>query len=656
MKKLIHGSDYNPEQWLDRPDIIDEDMRLMKLAGMNSMSVGIFSWAVLEPEEGKYDFTFLDMIMDKLHENGISAILATPSGARPRWLAEKYPEVLRTDNTGRKLRFGARHNHCPSSPVFREKIVQMNTRLAERYKSHPALSMWHISNELSGDCYCDDCRRKFIEWLKKEYSNDLDKLNHEWWTAFWSHQYTSWEQIEPPSPLGDTNLHGLNLAWRRFESELFADYIRTEAEPLKRITPNIPTTINMMLLFQGLDYEVLKNEVDVISWDNYPHWHSAASDADEALVTDFSHDWFRGLKRKPFLMMESTPSLVNWHEYNRPKRPGLHKLSSLAAIAHGSDSVQYFQWRKSRGSSEKFHGAVVDHCGHEDTRVFKEVAELGQILNNISDISGSNVKAEAAVIFDVMNWLAIEDMQGLSRKKKYLDTVLDHYRALRKLGVSVDVVGSDTDLSGYKLVSAPMLYMTSESVIDRLHSFVTNGGTLVSGYFTGVVNENDLCWLSGCPGGKLREVFGLWAEEIDALLPNEVKKVGTDYTAKDYCEIIRPETAQVLLTYSDDYYAGTPAACVNTCGSGKAYYIAYRDTGKFYDELYGKLTAELGIDRLEKPLADGIWLQKRGDYTFIGNYSDTAADITLPDSLTDVLSGKSGAVTLEPYGIIAAKK
>ncbi len=659
MAQLIHGSDYNPEQWLDRPDIIDGDIRLMKKAGMNSMSIGIFSWSVLEPEEGKYDFSFLDMIMEKFYQNDIKAILATPSGARPRWLAEKYPEVLRTDSLGRKQVFGGRHNHCHSSPIFREKITAINTLLAKRYKDHPSLFMWHISNELSGGCFCPRCRKAFIDYLKKQYNNDLDKLNHDWWTTFWSHTYTNWEQIEPPSPLGDTNLHGLNLAWNRFITHLCADYIKTEVAPLKEITPNIPTTINMMDMFTGLDYEVLKDEVDIISWDNYPHWHSE-NDYDAAIKADFAHDWFRSLKHKPFFMMESTPSLVNWQGYNRPKRPGMHILSSLAAVAHGSDSVQYFQWRKSRGSSEKFHGAVIDHCGRDDTRVFKEVSELGKILQSISDVAGTQIKSEVAIIYDTQNRWALDDAQALCNKdKQYFAQVLDHYRALRKLGVNIDVIGSCQDFSSYKLICAPMLYMISEQNANRLKDFVKNGGVLVSGYFSAVVNENDLCYLGGCPGGGLGEVFGVWAEEIDTLLPGNTVSVADEqntYTAADFCEVIHPTTAKTLLKYTQEFYQGTPAACVNSYHNGKAYYIAYRDSGKFYDVLYDNITTELGICREKSVLPYGLLIQKRGGLTFVGNYSENYIDFIIPDGSYDIVSGSQGRLSLQPYGVLAITK
>lgn len=257
---FLHGGDYNPEQWMDRPDILKEDMRLMKLAGMNSASIGIFSWAVLEPEEGKFDFSFLDETMDRLEGIGAKIVLATPSGARPRWLAERYPEVLRMDRRGHRNHFQARHNHCFTSPVYREKVREMNRKLAQRYGGRSNLVLWHISNEYSGECHCPLCYQAFREYLKEKFHGDLDLLNHEWWTTFWSHQYTSWEQIEP----GDESVHGLELEWKRFITYQTIDFIKNEIAPLREITPNIPVTTNMME-FWGLDYRKLSQVLDVAS-------------------------------------------------------------------------------------------------------------------------------------------------------------------------------------------------------------------------------------------------------------------------------------------------------------------------------------------------------------------------------------------------------
>jgi beta-galactosidase len=344
---FLHGGDYNPDQWRATPEIWDEDMRLMKRSGCNAMSVGIFSWSSFEPEEDRYDFTWLDTIMDKLAENGLFAILATPSGARPAWMSEKYPEVLRVGADRVRNLHGHRHNHCFTSPVYRAKTAAINRKLAERYKDHPALLVWHISNEYGGECHCPVCQEAFREWLKRKYENDLDQLNNAWWTGFWSHRYTKWSQLESPAPHGESSVHGLNLDWKRFVTDQTIEFYRNEIAPLRELTPEIPVTTNLMGTYTGLDYWKFAKELDVAAWDNYPSWHNDAESTPElASRISFLHDLNRSLKGgKPFMLMESTPSLVNWQRVNKLKRPGMHLLSSLQAVAHGSDTVQYFQWR-----------------------------------------------------------------------------------------------------------------------------------------------------------------------------------------------------------------------------------------------------------------------------------------------------------------------
>lgn len=334
---MIHGADYNPDQWQDRPDILKEDMRLMKLAGFNEMSVGIFAWSCLEPQEGVFDFSFLDKAMDDIYAAGGRVILATPSGARPAWLSQKYPEVLRVGTDRIRNEFGERHNHCYTSPIYREKVRIINEKLAERYANHPALIAWHISNEYGGECHCPLCRAAFREWLKLKYGT-LDNLNHEWWTAFWSHTFTDWEQIISPGPLGDSDLLGLTLDWKRFVTDQTTDFISAEIAAVRKFTPNIPVTANLMGFYNGLDYRRLSKKIDFVSWDAYPKWRgNDTSDISVAINASMTHDLMRSLKKRPFFLMESTPSIVNWHEYNKLKRPGMNELSSLQAVAHGAD-------------------------------------------------------------------------------------------------------------------------------------------------------------------------------------------------------------------------------------------------------------------------------------------------------------------------------
>lgn len=319
IKGLLHGADYNPEQWLDRPDILAKDIELMKQTNCNVMSVGIFSWSALEPVEGEFQFEWLDNVLDNLADNGISVFLATPSGARPAWLSERYPDVLRVNSARVKQLHGERHNHCYSSPNYREKVSIMNAKLAERYSQHPAVIGWHVSNEYGGDCHCHYCQEEFRLWLKNKYGS-LYNLNKLWWSAFWSHTYTSWEQIESPSPIGENSVHALKLDWKRFCTDRVSNFCEHEIAPLKSINPELPTTANFMEYFYDYNYWELAKSIDVVSWDSYPLWHRDSDEVALACYTGMYHDLMRTLKNQPFLLMESTPSQTNWQPITKLKK------------------------------------------------------------------------------------------------------------------------------------------------------------------------------------------------------------------------------------------------------------------------------------------------------------------------------------------------
>ena len=626
---LVHGADYNPDQWIKYDkDIIDKDMRLLKLANMNSVSAGIFAWSTLEPEEGKFNFSFLDEVMDKVAKVGGKVILATPSGARPRWLAKKYPEVLRTNEKREKNIFGERHNHCFTSPVYREKVAIINEKLAERYKNHEALGLWHISNEFGGSCHCPMCQEAFREWLKEKYDNDLEKLNYEYWSDFWSHTYTSWDQIESPSSKGDMSVNGLSLDWKRFTTHQTAEFFKAEIEPLKRITPDVLVTTNHMRYTDVLDYFKFSEIMDVVSWDDYPSWQNDETDIDLAMTSAMWHDVMRGMKQKPFFLMESTPSMVNWKPLDKIKRPGMNKATSLLAVAHGSDSVQYFQFRKSRNCTEQHHGAVVDHCGHENTRVFREVSELGAAMKKMDDIVGSYTKSEVGFVYDWENRWALEGASYFKKDKKYDVTLNKHYNEFYKRGINVDFLSYKGDFSPYKLIVIPMMYSVPEFLIKKIEEYVKGGGCVVTTYASAMVNENCLAYLGGWPANELKDVFGVWNEEISCMADDEKVKVsynGKQYDAVDYCEVIHETKAEVLGRYEEDYFKGMPAVCKNQYGDGQAYYIAFRDNGDFLNDFYGELIEELKLEKEFLELPYGVTVAVREDenfkYVFIHNFA-----------------------------------
>jgi beta-galactosidase len=644
-----YGGDYNPDQWLDRPEIIDEDFRLFPLAGVNVVSLGIFAWTRLESEDGRYDFSWLDAIMDRLAGAGIKAALATPSGAKPAWMARKYPEILRCGPDRVRDLYGNRHNHCYTSPVYRRKAVEMNERLAERYKGHPALVLWHVSNEYGGECHCPLCQEAFRAWLKERYGS-LDALNKAWWSDFWSHRLSDWSQVESPAPQGEQSALGLALDWKRFVDAQSLDFFLAESAPLRAITPKVPITVNMMGTYVGLNYWNWAPHVDVISWDSYPRWHRVGAsgeaddvcEADEASRTAFVHDLNRSLKGgKPWLLIESTPSQVNWQSVNRLKKPGMNALSSLQAVAHGSDSVMYFQWRKGRGGAEKYHGAVVDHVGHENTRVFREVAELGRELAGLADVAGTAVKAQAAVVYDWETRWAIDGFFGFTKAERdYERACVEFHRALWKLSIPCDVPNQDQDFSGYKLVAAPWLHMIKPGTAERLEAFVKAGGTLVLSFFSGMVDESDLCFQGGFPG-PLRKLAGVWAEELDPLWPGQANRaipakgnglgLTGEYKIDSFCELVHAEDgAEVLAVYGDDWYAGKPVLTRHKYGKGLVYYVAAKVEQRFTDDLMKALAREAGLESAwPETLPPGVNAQARTDsetdYVFLMNFNDKEA-------------------------------
>ena len=666
LSAFLYGGDYNPDQWLHQKEIWRQDMALAKGAGINTLSVGIFAWAALEPREGEYHFEWLDEVMDLMAANGMKAVLATPSGARPMWMAEKYPEVLRVNRMRQRELFGGRHNHCLSSPVYREKVKRINTLLAQRYKDHPALGMWHISNELGGECHCPLCQQAFRDWLKERYGT-IENLNAQWWNGFWSHAYPSFDAVESPSPIGEMGSHGLNLAWRRFTTAQFCSFYEAEIEPLKRITPDVKCTTNLMSTYDGINYFELGKHLDVSSWDNYPAWTSDRRDAQVAARAAFCHDLMRGVGgNKPFMMMESSPTAVNWHAVNRLRAPGILMLQGLQAVAHGSDSVQYFQFRAGRGGSEKFHGAVVTHVNSDRTRVYREVAQVGERLRAVAPALGSAPENRIAVIFDWENRWALADAQfGLNGGDKgYEETVLAHHEALQRLGFGADVIDENGDLTPYRLVIGPMTYMLRPGFAERVRAFVAGGGVYVTTYCSGWVNEEDLCFQGGFPG-PLRETAGIWDEETDALdetQRNHFTWQGKTYEIRDFAAVVHPENgAKTLATYRDAFYAGAPVLTEHAMGQGLCYVIAARTGSDFLQDFYRFAASQAGLRPLLEAPPYGVTCTRRvgdgGSFLFVMNTVPQQNTVTLPPcaALEDG-TPLAGPYTLAPYEVLVLKE
>ncbi|MGG4340128.1 beta-galactosidase [Paenibacillus lautus] len=651
LPKMWYGGDYNPEQW--DAEAWKEDDRMFKLAGIDVATINVFSWALSQPNEDTYDFAWLDETIDRLYRNGVYICLATSTGAHPAWMARKYPDVLRVDYEGRKRKFGGRHNSCPNSPTYRKYATIMAGQLAERYKDHPAVLIWHVSNEYGGYCYCDNCAAAFRTWLEQRYGT-LDAVNKAWNTRFWGHTFYDWEDIVVPNALSEewsgnrTNFQGISLDYRRFQSDSLLDCYKLERDELKRITPDIPVTTNLMGFYPELDYFKWAKEMDVVSWDNYPSLDTPYS------YTAMAHALMRGLKGgQPFMLMEQTPSVQNWQPYNSAKRPGVMRLWSYQAVAHGADTVMFFQLRRSIGACEKYHGAVIEHVGHEHTRVFRECAELGKELQQLGDrILDARSDAKVAIIYDWENRWGIELSSGPTVALNYVNEVHKYYDALHQLHIQTDMISVEEDFRKYDIIIAPVMYMSKIGFAERVEAFVSQGGTFVTTFFSGIVNEHDLVTLGGYPG-ELRKVMGVWAEEIDALLPGQQNQMvlrgrkgqleGT-YDCGILCDVIHAEGAEVVAEYGSDYYQGTPSLTVNSFGQGKAWYVATSPEPKFLKDLMQTICNDHGIEPVLKA-PEGVEVTKRVkegvEFTFVLNHMPESKPVPLEgETYVDLLTGE----------------
>ncbi|WP_429969459.1 beta-galactosidase [Enterococcus sp. AZ049] len=594
--RILFGGDYNPNQW--PKEIWEEDIRIFKKASINSATVNVFSWAKIQPSENCYDFEELDQIIEKLSTEGFDIVLATSTAALPAWMFKKYPEVARTDYDGRHHKFGQRHNACPNSLVYQKYAERLATKLAERYGENPQVTCWHINNEYGGECYCDNCEKAFRVWLKDKYQT-IEALNKAWNMEFWGHTVYEWDEIVLPNALSEgigydkTAFAGISIDYRRFNSDSLLKNYMMERDAIRKIDPTTPITTNLMGTFKGLDYFKWAKEMDHISWDNYPAYNTPWS------LVAMTHDLMRGLKQQPFMLMEQTPSQQNWQPYNSLKKPGQMRAQSYQTIAHGADTIQYFQLRRSIGACEKFHGAVIEHVGHEDTRVFRETAALGAELAQLSDIIGTQTQSQVAVIFDWDNYWALEYTSGPTVDLKYVEQIHRYYRYFHEQNIAVDLVPVDADLSKYKLVAAPVLYMIKEGMQERLTDFVKQGGSLLTTYMSGIVDQSDNVHLGGYPG-PLRELAGIWVEEIDALAPeqsNSVSLVNEELTGTSnlVSDLIHLETAEALAHYTSNFYAGMPAVTKNMFGDGTVYYFGGQLEDQLQDQLFKTIVEENDI-------------------------------------------------------------
>ncbi|WP_018788184.1 beta-galactosidase [Micromonospora sp. CNB394] len=648
---IWYGADYNPEQWPEQTWA--EDIDLMRRAGVNLVSVGIFSWALLEPAPGRYVFDWLDRAIDLLHDGGIGVDLATATASPPPWLAHRHPETLPRRADGTVLWPGGRQAYCPSSPVFRGHSLALVEAVARRYARHPAVVLWHVSNELgchNVHCYCDVSAESFRGWLRERYG-DLDSLNAAWGTAFWSQRYHDWAEINPPRTAPTFANPTQQLDFLRFSSDEQRAQLRAERELLNRLVPQ-PVTTNFMIGtgIKYLDYHSWAADVDVVANDHY----LTAADPQPQVNLALAADHTRGVAGgAPWLLMEHSTSAVNWQPRNVAKTPGQMRRNSLAHVARGADGVLFFQWRASRAGAEKFHSALVPHAG-PDTKVFREVCRLGADLRALAEVRGSRVDADVAILFDYEAWWGAELDSHPSVDVTYTDRLSALHAALWRAGITADVVHPSADLSRYRLVLAPTLYLVRDADAAALRRFVEGGGTAVVTYFSGIVDEHDHIRLGGYPGA-FRDLLGVRVEEFFPLRDGETVHLDDGAHADVWTEWLHAEGAEVLAAYTDGPLPGVPALTRHAVGAGAAWYVGTRLDDDATDRLVARLLTETGVrPPVGAPAGVEVVRRRSADRSWLFVVNHTGRPVRLAVSGVELLGGTRCDGELEvPAGEVA---
>ncbi|WP_253259197.1 beta-galactosidase [Subtercola boreus] len=643
---LVFGCDYNPEQW-DK-QVWHDDVRLMREAGVNLVAINVFGWSHIEPRRGDFHFDDLDEIIALLAANGIGVNLGTGTSSPPPWLTTLHPEILPQVGDGTTRWPGGRQAWCPSSPMFREHALALAEATALRYGQNAAVKLWHVSNELgchNALCYCDVSAAAFRGWLERRYVS-IEALNEAWGTAFWSQHYAEWAEILPPRDTLSFINPSQQLDFFRFSSDELLDYYRAEAEVIRAVSA-IPVTTNFMVTahIKTQDYWSWAPEMDVVANDHYLDHRLGVPHRE----LSFSADATRGLAGgRPWLLMEHSTSAVNWQPQNHAKAPGEMMRNSLTHVARGADGVCFFQWRASLRGTEKFHSALLPHSG-TDSRVWREVVELGSLMHRLGELAGSVVRSDIALVFSWEAWWATDQDAHPSSELRYLEQVHLAYEGLLAIGATVDIVAPGADLSGYRLVVVPCLYLVSDADAQVITDFVAGGGHAVISFFSGIVDEHDSVRPGSYPGA-FRDVAGISTEEFYPLDRAETIRLSGGATAGLWSELLHLRGAEATARYVDGPLTGMPAVTRNEYGTGVARYLATMlDPASLAEEL-ARAASEAGASSLA-PVADGIEIVRRSgtehDYVFVINHTD--AETPHPFSGHDLVS----EADIAPGGTVA---
>jgi len=642
------GVDYYPEHWERERWDIDAD--LMEKAGIEVVRLAEFAWSKLEPDDEVYDFSWLDEVMSILDKHNIKVVLCTPTAAPPAWLIEKHPDILPVNRNGQRMSFGARRHYCITNKVYYYYSERIIRKMAEHYKDNPQVIGWQVDNEFGGPkCYCDNCKREFQLWLKNKYKT-LDNLNKAWGNAFWSHDYNSWEQI--PLPIVPYHNPAFDLDFRRFFSDMTTRYSNMQIRLLKELNPDKFVTHNFMGLFSELDYYELAKEYDFVSWDNYPRG------TENRYRSALAHDVMRGLKKKNFWIMEEQCSYLTREDITRTFPPGEMRLWTYHCFAHGAETVVYFRWRACNFGIEQFHSGILQHDGTDNSISYRELVQIKDEIKKVGPkIEGAKTVSPVAIIYDYEN-IWVNYAYAEKPMYDYPGEILRFYKAIKRLGINVDIVKTTDDFSQYKVVIAPLLYVMTDEIAENIKRYVSNGGIFIAGFRCAIKDKNSNMLKEVLPG-KLRDLFGISIYTWDNIRDRVVEirdKGGKTYKGDTFADLITPEGAEVIAWYSSGWYTSYSAVTVNNYGKGKAYYIGCGLSQEFYDSLMKEILSEYSLKELSFPEEVEVNIREKDGkrLIFINNFSDRTVYIDIKKKLFDLISEKfvNGELELSPFGVM----
>ncbi|MCW1309718.1 MAG: beta-galactosidase [Candidatus Nanoarchaeia archaeon] len=643
---MFYGSDYYPEHWPEERWEIDA--RLMHEAHMNIVRMAEFAWSKIEPEEGKYDFKWLDKAIDILSKYGIKVVLGTPTAAPPKWLIDKYPDILPIDANGLVMGFGSRRHYCPNNPHYHEYTRKIVRAMAEHYKDNSNVLFWQIDNEFGcheSACYCDNCLSAFRNWLKEKYGT-IENLNNSWGTVFWSQTYNDWNSVINPRRTVASHNPSLLLDYERFISDSFVKYQKIQIDVIKEIIPTAKITHNFMGQFNQIDYYNLAKELDFVSWDNYPiinfgdiTFKIKKLSANVAL----SHDITRGLKKKNFWVMEQQSGPTGWEEVGRQLKPGEMRLWVYQSIAHGADAIVYFRWRASTFGTEEYWHGILDHDAVPRRR-YDEVKLIGKELKHIEKfIEGSVNNAEVAIIRSFDNEWAFE-IQPHKRGFRYMEQLKKYYNYFYERNIQVDIVKPDDDLGKYKLVIAPGLIMVNDRIAKNILDYVKQGGIFLTTFRAGAkrwdnrMNDESLL-------GPLKEILGIDIDEYGAIPDGEEMaiRVGAENgKASSWYDVVKPDKAKVLGEYSSGYIDGKAVFTVYDFGKGKTYYVGTVPDDKIIQVMMDEVVKDIELKGVPIKGKKGVEIVNRvkegKNLYFVLNFNDKESIVTCDKPMNDILS------------------